>query len=206
MKSLFIFLALLLICLPTSCQGKCKDIIYPLDNEKFIFNCCIYQIKNGIQVYYTKNGDSAMIMAMSIIKDGKKFLLSRRQGDLKFGLNSDDYKDGQYKGYDYEHYQEIFKGATIQRNIGIAMTVTGLALEIAGLAMSSTDALGMPYFDEGGQGLFWAGIVIRNIGIPLWLSGGIKRSNNRRVMDNMEMKIELSFGSGMNGIDLRVSF
>ena len=206
MKNLFIILLPVLMGLPATCQEKCKDVIYPVNDEKFIFNCCIYAVKNYYEVYYTKNGDSAMVVAKSILMDGNKILLSKKMGDLNFMRDHSIDLNGKYKGYDYEHYQYLYKKAKLQRNIGITMAVSGLAMEITGLVLSSPGAYGFPDFEGVGLGLYIAGIIFFNTGIPLWISGGIKCGNNKKVLEMMRVKTNLTLGTTKDGIGLKLAF
>jgi hypothetical protein len=51
--------------------------------------------------------------------------------------------------------------------------------------------------------IFVAGIVLENIGIPLWIAGGIKRGNNLQVMEMIESRGDLSFGPTRHGVGFR---
>lgn len=79
MKNLLLGIVFGLMGMMVSCQDKCKDIIYPVESERLIFNCCIYKVSPGNKVYYRKGNDSAMVIASSILKDGNKIILNKYQ-------------------------------------------------------------------------------------------------------------------------------
>jgi hypothetical protein len=90
-----------------------------------------------------------------------------------------DSEPGEYKGHDYDYYQKKFQGATQQRGFGIFLTITGAAANITSVVLASD---GNDSNDNTGVGLNIYGILAFNTGLPLWISGGIKRGKNRRAM------------------------
>ena len=68
---------MLLVPLLALAQEKCTDIICPTGMRSQINDCCIYDIKDGNVVYFVKEGDSSLIEARWIIKDGVDILFVR---------------------------------------------------------------------------------------------------------------------------------
>ncbi len=209
MKKLFLFGALALWMFQTNAQDDCKDIIYPEDNTSIIFNCCIYEVLDNNVVYYTREGDSASIAAASIVKDGK---------EIKFDISQYEYQavtqkqitenqvvpDGLYRGKDYNYYAEAFRVSTNQRNAGVIFTVIGLGLEIGGFAVAANSNTFRD--DNLAALLIVTGGILEMVGIPLWVAGGVKRANNKRVMNDMERNMNLSFGASGYGAGLVLKF
>ncbi len=73
MKKLILIIVYALSGLLTQAQEKCSDIIYLVDGESIIFNCCIEEVKHNNVVYYTTSEDTTLksTEAISIIKDGQ---------------------------------------------------------------------------------------------------------------------------------------
>lgn len=205
MKSFTLAFAMFLYSFIIIAQEECKDIIYPTDGESMIFNCCIYEVKNGNMVYYTREGDSAMVAAVAITKDGQYIDLKKYKSQLDDKGSPVINQDGLYKGYDYHYYNEIYKRASAQRGAGIFLTILGFGIEIAGFLSisneSSTDGN-----KEAGSILIVVGSIFETIGIPLWISGGVKRANNRRAIEEINRKMNLSFGATRNGVGLKLNF
>jgi|GEM_PF-2567441 len=195
MKPILIILVLLHLYTVGYSQESCSDVIFPVNQGESIVNCCIIRITNGNRVQYVKESDTAIVEASAIVYSGQHVFLSRNiqdparvPGNNLAGITAE---------FEYSYYQPIFRKATRQRNIGIAMTFVGVFFEIIGLAFSSTGS-------DDKLGWFIAGFAIRNVGIPVWISGGIKRGNNRRAMDYLRLKKLFSVGPASNGIELRV--
>lgn len=206
MKKLVLISALVLLVMQTFAQELCKDIIYPEDNESIIFNCCIYEVKDNNVVYYVREGDSAFIAAVSIIKDGQEIKLDNSDYQItehSQNTYNDVTPDGLYNGKDYDYYLRTYQGATTQRNAGIFMTLIGLGFEIGGFIMAAD---GNYDNDNAAGGLIIAGSILETIGIPLWISGGVKRANNKRVMEDMERGMNLSFGASHYGVGMVLKF
>jgi hypothetical protein len=205
MKIKAFFIAMVLSGMLIQAQEVCKDIIYPVENKSIIFNCCIYEVSNGNMVHYILNGDSAKITAVAITKDGQHIDLLKYKDQLE-----DDDKTlinipGKYKGHDFEYYQEQFKRADSQRNLGIVFTILGISSEIIGF-MIAFDVNDQQKNEGFGWGLIIAGGILETIGIPLWISGGIRRGNNKKAMAEIQRNMDLSIGTTSNGIGITFRF
>ena len=53
--------------------------------------------------------------------------------------------------------------------------------------------------------MYWGGALLTDLGIVLWISGGIKSKNNKRAMELTKRNVNLSFGPTMNGVGLLLS-
>ena len=113
-----------------------------------------------------------------------------------------------YHGYEYEYYQKTFRKATIQRNCGIGGTVLGLGL-LAGSFIIAPMGYSSYTNDANATAsnvLGYSGLICVFVGIPIWISGGVKRKNNKKAMELMEGKIGLSLGTTGNGMGLIFKF
>jgi hypothetical protein len=202
-KPILIFV-ILLSWVSTMAQDKCKDIIYLAENDGIIFNCCIYEVTNGNLVHYTRHGDTARIRADAIIKEGQFIELKKFKQQTQKPLNNNYVPVGLYNGHDYDYYYNAYLNASSMRNCGIVLTFTGIIIEGAALMMKNESV------NESDKTIitimFVAGIVLENIGIPLWIAGGIKRGNNLQVMEMIESRGDLSFGPTRHGVGFRFRF
>ena len=128
---------------------------------------------------------------------------------LSFQLMSQDVQDepGKYRGHDYDYYHMKYKGATQQWGLGIALAITGAAANITSIVLATDNN----YRNDGtGVILNVYGIIAFNIGVPLWISGGIKRANNRQAMKKARANTasirSLKFGTTSHGLVLCFSF
>ena len=76
------------------------------------------------------------------------------------------------------------------------MTVAGFGAQVYGLTDDT--------FTHGY--IFFGGTIVLSVGIPLWISGGIKASNNQKAMEIINRKTNLSFEATNNGVGLVLSF
>jgi hypothetical protein len=204
MKNLLLIFALSFSCISAFNQDECKDKIYPVDNKNIIFDCCIYEVKEGNTVYYTREGDSLMIVAASITKDGRHIDLMNGAGQIE-NEGSPVLPTGLYKDHDYEYYQKIYKSATAKRGAGIVLTIMGVGIVITGIVIQGKDNNSMKNNLNGGA-LLALGFIFETIGIPLWISGGVKRANNKKAMEEIQKNMNLSFGASRYGIGLTLKF
>lgn len=187
--------------------------MYPVSGkDSCIVDCCIIEVKYGNVVSYIKDNERYIVEASRIVKDGKSYdLLAYAPNPELEELEADtemlNAEPGTYREHDYEYYQLKFKGATQQRGFGIFLTVTGLAANVTSIVLASD---GKTENDGLGVALNVYGIIGFNIGLPLWISGGIKRANNRRAMKKAKAgsgsSQELRFGAIAHGVGLAFSF
>jgi len=110
---------------------------------------------------------------------------------------------GLYNGQDYDHYQRLYKSYNKVKITGTIITIIGLGTITAGYLFGRSPA-GM--LSENDELIFWGGIVLVNIGMPLWISGGIVSSNNKKAMEIINRDTSLSLRPTTNGIGLVFSF
>jgi hypothetical protein len=115
-----------------------------------------------------------------------------------------------YNGHNYDYYNAKYIRAASAKKTGIILTLTGAGAGIVGLvtsALLAQDAYGgeNEALFVGGVFMFVAGVTVLNVGIPFWVAGGIKKSNNRKAMEKGWPKRKpdenvLSFGTTKNGV------
>jgi len=54
--------------------------------------------------------------------------------------------------------------------------------------------------------MFLSGFVIANVGMPLFISGGIRSLNNKKAMNKIDNYPKLTFGTTNYGIGLVLNF
>ena len=115
-----------------------------------------------------------------------------------------------YKGNDIHYYQETARKALRTRNAGIVLTVLGTVAEIGGYIMMVDDNYNN---DNLGAGLYLGGAISSTIGIPLWISGAIKHSNNKKAIETIhimerqnKIKTTTYLGFTQNGFGLVLKF
>lgn len=201
LSAFFLFLS----WLSSYAQESCKDIIYTAEEQNIIFDCCIKEVRNGNVVWYVKDGDTLNATATAISKDGKFMELSKfpqQQARHEVPLAE---ADNQYRGHDYEYYSSLYKGATVRIGVGAFFTLIGVGLEVSGIVMSNK--LGATNLDKDKAAkLIIAGAVFESLGIPLWISGGIRRANNQRAMEEIKRQQSITFGATPSGIGLSYNF
>ncbi len=183
-----------------------SDIIYPLDGSNPIIECEITVIHNGNIVYYLKNETPRWVEAKSIKIKGLYTELNANNSndnDLKSNIP---YKQGVYRGHNYNYYQNLRIKSTNQRNVGMFMFFLGFGCEVAGYLMVIDDKI-----TNDGAGQIWilGGAILSNIGIPLWIAGGVKRANNKKAMELTQDKMNissLSIKPTNNGLGLVLNF
>jgi len=179
-----------------------SDIIYPKNNESVIFNCEIHNVFDNTRVYYTKDSVTQHIEASAINLRGTYIELNKTSSSLAINRVILEYS-GLYKDQDYDYYQRLYKSNRKVKIAGTIITAIGLGTVTAGYLMSRTVAGGT---STNGETIFWGGIVLINIGMPLWISGGIVSSNNKKAMEIIKRDVNLSFGTTSSGVGLVFRF
>ena len=201
----FVFSGMLMLA-----QEECKDIIYPIDGESIIFNCCIKEVKHGNLVFFTREGVSDSLAAVAITKDGQYIDLKKYMSQLDNQVSPPEDPEVLYKGHNFSYYNEIYRKATVQRSAGIVLTVLGAFLGTTGVITLSNNSKNSAYNNTSGNMLgttiLVLGAISFDVGLPMWISGGIKRSNNRKAMEEIERNMNLSFGVSRDGVGLVLKF
>ncbi len=179
-----------------------SDIIYPINNDSVIFNCEIHNVFDNNRVYYTKNSITQYIEAGAINIHGTYIELNNTSSSLAINKHILKYS-GLYKGQDFDYYQKLYKKSKKVKVAGTIITAIGLGTTTAGYFLGRSYASSSP---ENAELIFWGGIVLVNIGMPLWISGGIVSSNNKKAMEIINRGTSLSLKATNNGIGLVFSF
>ncbi len=211
MKSLLVISLFFFSMVLIHAQNECTDIIYPNDGESIIFDCCIDEVKNGNVVYFTKNGNAHFVKAIGLSKNGQYIDLNEFVDPPKQEAQVTDPGQAKYSGHNYNYYFAKYKGATSRRNIGIGLTILGTGLTIGGTAILAVESgkVASQQSDariNAGATMYLIGVISVNVGVPLWISGGIKRGNNKRAMDATRNNLSLSAATTGHGIGLMFNF
>jgi hypothetical protein len=200
MKKLTLFIAFLLGTIILIGQS---DIIYPAEGGNIIFNCNINEVKNGNEVYYTKDSITDVVVAVAITKDGNYIDLSEYVNKLNAKVYPPDplMSDALYRGHDFDYYNELYKGAKYQATSGTIFTILGICGLLAGNRIDQSDKN-----EKLASGFYIGGAIFFNIGLPIWISGSIKAGNNKRAREECENNTKLSFGTTNNGVGLVLNF
>lgn len=83
------------------------------------------------------------------------------------------------------------------RNAGIILTSAAGGLYAAALLSANANMKISPIFLTT-----WFCAI--NIGLPLWISGGIKRKNNRKMIEQSYEASKISFGITNHGVGLLI--
>ncbi|NQU34203.1 MAG: hypothetical protein HQ521_13305 [Bacteroidetes bacterium] len=75
-----------------------------------------------------------------------------------------------------------------------------------GCAIGGSLGLINSHGDKGATLLYLGGAIIGDLGIVLWISGGIKASNNKDAMEKVQKSTNLSFGPTNNGVGLILKY
>ena len=203
MKRILLLIALLSIGILLQAQKRCKDAVHPTESRKSILNCCIKNIKDGNIVVYTKGRKTYEIEAVAINYHGEYGDLRNDNSSVRNKVLADNNPDNLYKGHSCDYYYNKYKNANTQKWAGVILTSCGLGVAVGGVIYT-----GNHLFEGSNAGglIFLSGVIISGAGAALWISGGKKRANNRKAMEECKRATNLSFGMGNNGIGLALNF
>ncbi len=197
MKNLILIAAFALNGLLLKAQ-ECTDIVYPSQGEEVIFDCCIDEVKYGNIVRYTKDNESHVVAALSIVKGGVTLNL-KPYSSIIDNTGSNVANDSLYRGHDYAYYNDLHLKARSQRAAGVLLTVFGFLSTVGG-------AVALSQGNENGAYFYVGGAILVNIGVPVWISGAVKTGNNRKAMEEAKRKKSLSFIPVNQGLGLAFKF
>lgn len=205
MKRLAIFYAIMLFAMSAWSQHECKDVIYSQDGDKILFNCCILEVRNVNNVIYIKEGDTLSTPAYAIHKDGEYFELVKNPHKPVEQKISDPGDPEMYRGHNYAYYQRLFYGSKKRQGVGVFLTVLGVGLEIGGFVIASNEYATDNELVTAGN-LLLIGSLMETVGIPLWISGAVRKGNNRKAMQEIERQRGLTIGVNKSGFGLAYRF
>jgi hypothetical protein len=205
MKTQVIFYACMLLAISAIAQKECKDIIYSQEGEKILFDCCIIEVRNSNNVIYAKGGDTLNILAHAITKDGEYIELVKSQNKAGYPNIQNESEQGLYRGHDFKYYEKLFYGSRTRQGFGVFFTVLGFGLEIGGIVIASDEYASDDDLARAGN-LILIGSLCETIGIPLWISGGVRKANNRKAMEEIQRNNGLSLGVSNYGIGVVYRF
>lgn len=196
------------ICLVA--QPVCTDAVHLPDQKKSIINCCIKEIKPDNTVVYQLGGKIYETEAISVNYRGKFYDLYDYSNIINI-VWEDHYYGYTYEGLDYEYYKNLYDKATSKMVVGIALATIGGGLMIAGVITVGKNA--NEYGDDGdysikgtGMGATLLGIGGVASGIPLSISGAMKRKKYKRPLDEIRKQASLTLGTTDSGIGLICRF
>jgi len=205
MKRLFVLCALIYSGLLAFPQQECIDVIYVEEENKVLLDCCILEVINRNQVIYYKEGERDTVTARAIIKDGQyiDFIpgLQSKPGQGKSSV----YDPDKYNGHTYEHYEKIFNKSKKAQFVGIAFIASGLGMFIAANVKQNQESYSY-YSGDKWYKLENAGVLIMNVGIPLFIASSILKSNNRKAMIKINEQKGLALGCNPYGFGLTYTF
>lgn len=189
MKGVMLLLVVTLMCTNLNAQN---DNIYTTDGDTII-NCSIQSVSKGNIIYYLFNSEEHQVQAKAFYRNGIYVPLPELAVDFE-AVPLDIYT-GTYKGQNFEHYFDLYMQAKKKRNIGRGLTFFGFGVNLIG-------ALILIQEQEGPDGIimYFSGSAMMNVGIALWISGGVKTANNQKAMEGCKKDVRLTFGNTPNGI------
>lgn len=186
-----------------------RDVIYPYDeNITTIRGVKIVDIVEGNIVLYHRDDKGYQIKASSVYRNGEYIVLS----------NEIDYSNSTFKNTqstkkstnymtdpEYLRYTALYEGAKRRMGAGGFFTIFGTAGIVAGAIMLYDDT---SQNDQAAAILYLSGSLAFNIGLPLWISGGVRKRNNYNAMQKRMNELTLSFGpsSSGQGVGLNLRF
>ena len=208
MKKLILLNICVLFGIHAIAQQKCQDAVHPTENRKSILNCCIKEIKPGNVVVYNLGGTLYEIEAVAVNYKGEYFDLNNNTEIFNI-VYEDNYPGILYEGHDYAYYNNLYKKASGQMTLGIGLTVIG-----AGMFAGSFVVMQKNYNEydssEGikgtGIGLLLFGIAGMASGIPISISGAVKKNKYKVPLHEIKRQTSLSFRTTNNGLGLVLNF
>ncbi len=92
--------------------------------------------------------------------------------------------NGYYKGKPESYYRDLAKKASKVKSAGILLTTAGTTGVITGaLVISSATGPDSDEKEKTGAIILLSGAILMDVGIPLWIYGGIKKRNNLNAAD-----------------------
>lgn len=189
-------------------QEKAKDTVFS-SNWTILGPCKIIKVQTPHNVIYQINGEEFSIKANAIIRDGEfidfktigKLPIEQRNLKAIDSLINLNFKDKNYFHYMYEYHQ-----AKKMKVTGIIFTYLGMGtVAIASLQLKA--AYSNSTASRNATMVLLGGLVVMDIGIPLWIGGRIKAKNNVKALEKCKnSNTSLNMGISENGIGLVFTF
>ncbi len=213
MKTIITLILFSIISISLFAQDLENDIIYPLNKKKAIVECQILEITEGNMVLYMLDGIDYEVKAIAVKRKGEYIDLKEFDIEpiIEPSSNNKDLPEF-WSGGDYNYYFEESKKAKKLKATGMFFTALGLGTSIIGYRSlrKYINNDGEIHNSSGSRNtslLFLTGLVIMDIGIPLWIAGGIKHSNNKKAMRKCKNpNASLNIGVNADGIGLVYRF
>lgn len=106
--------------------------------------------------------------------------------------------------HDYKYYEGKYKRAGNIAGTGRGFIIAGSVIFGLSYIVPSNEANKSSLAFE--NLLFYGGIVVINIGVPLLIGGSFVKNNNKSAMDKVTRKEELSLRLSRDGLGLVLSF
>lgn len=142
-----------------------------------------------------------IFLVTSILFASELMQAQQKISDVQY-LNPQTYgskPDSLYNGHNFDYYNDIFIKATKQRNFGIFFTSASVGLYVGAFVASGTNINTMTV-------LALSSIASLSIGVPLWITGGVKRKKNKKIIEQINRNMNISFKTSNNGLGIVLNF
>jgi ABC-type uncharacterized transport system permease subunit len=152
-------------------------------------------------------GETHEIEAVAINYKGEYFDLTNTE--IVTIVKEDNYNGIIYEGHDYAYYNDLYKKASGQMILGIGLAVLGGGMVAGSFAVMTKNANEYEW-DEGingtGIGLLLLGAAGIGTGIPISVSGAMKKKRYKPPMDEIKRQANLSLNTSSYGLQLVLKF
>lgn len=208
MKSIFFIIISLFFLNPAFSQNKHNDVIYPVSENDSITDCHIIKIKGWNTIIFEKDDFQDTVLAIAAVKNGR-FIDFRTRNEIKNNAYPEIFsvtdEKNVYKGEKY--YRLQYQQAKKQKNGGATLTLIGLFTGITSYVI--IDNNNKKYKPTGSivNAAFIGGAVLFNVGVPIWISGGIKEKRSEEAMLYHQRKdLSVNLGITNNGVGIVFGF
>ncbi|NOR86675.1 MAG: hypothetical protein GQ527_03610 [Bacteroidales bacterium] len=143
----------------------------------------------------------------------KKIIIALLISLFSISLTAQTTRDTTFSSGNYNYYYQQHLQAQKRKGTGMVLVISGVGFSVVGSVVMGINSDENGEIDgsraqaRSGAIMYIGGIIMTNIGIPLWISGGIKSGNNKRAMEKCKKpKLSLNFGLTNNGLGLVYRF
>lgn len=217
MKQTIIVFFFMLFTTVTFSQNEGTDIIFPANGDATISNCTIKKIQDENMIIYQKDNKEFSVKATAIKRNGEYIDFTKKSNSQLSQttpvLNNQN-EQGEYNGFNYKHYEDLQAKGKTQKQWGAGLTLGGLGLFFIGAIMavnSGYDETTGTFENESKAAtaglLEIGGIITTLVGIPVWISGGVKYKKATEGMANCKKpNVSFNIGTTQNGVGLVMKF